>query len=480
LDNTGRTPFTAGERFAILGEMIDPRCLRCLPAIGLLATFVSTTPAFAAPDFAKLESTIHSEMERADVPGCAVAIVLDDQVIFAKGFGVSSVDTGGEITPDTLFRLGSTTKMFTAAALVSLVEEGKVKLDRPIGDYVKGLHPKLARLTAHQLLTHTAGLADETRMDGLHDDSALGEATRALKDELCFTEPDRIWSYSNPGYWLAGLVTEEVSGKSYADAVRERVLAPLGMKRSAFRPTEAMTWPLAIGHGPGGPGKARVIRPLADNAGGRPAGQLFTSANEYARFCTAFMNGGRLEGKQALSPFVIDKLSGPHVPVPGTARHYGYGLTVEDQDGLRWLSHTGNRTGYGSQVKMCPAKKFAVIILCNKSGENLPRVANQAVRAVLGISPPMPSRELKIEPIAEAHLQRYAGVYSNGRSVIRLSVKDGKLHAPIGDIEWVGENRFRRSGAAGAAAEPELVFVPDEKGKIEYLMRAGRALKKTQ
>ena len=126
---------------------------------------------------------------------------------------------------------------------------------------------------------------------------------------------------------------------------------------------------------------------------------------------------------------------------------------------------------------MCPAKKFAVIILCNKTGENLPRVANQAARLVLGIAPPMPSREMKSEPIAENELQRYAGTYSNGRSVIRLFVKDGKLHAPIGgDIEWIGENRFRRSGTAGA--EPELVFVPDESGKIEYLLRGGRALKR--
>src|SRR5438067_756565 len=122
-----------------------------------------------------------------------------------------------------LFRLGSTTKMFTAATLVSLAEAGKVKLDAPIGDYVKGLHPKLAQLTSQQLLSHTAGLADETKMEGLHDESALAAGLRARKDDLCFTEPGKIWSYSNPGYWLAGLVIEEVSGEHYADAVRKHV-----------------------------------------------------------------------------------------------------------------------------------------------------------------------------------------------------------------------------------------------------------------
>jgi CubicO group peptidase (beta-lactamase class C family) len=217
----------------------------CLALLAVRAA--ADTPA-TKPDFAGLEATISAELRRNNVPGCAVAIVLGREIVFAKGFGTANVDTGEPVSADTLFRLGSTTKMFTTAALVSLAEERKLTLDAPIGDYVKGLTPKFARLTSHQLLTHTAGLADETKMEGLHDESALGEGLRARDDSLCFTEPGKIWSYSNPGYWLAGLVVEEVSGRRYADAVRERVLSPLGMKRSTLRPTEAMTWPLAVGH----------------------------------------------------------------------------------------------------------------------------------------------------------------------------------------------------------------------------------------
>ena len=439
----------------------------------------STAMPGAKTDFAALESTVSAELRRNDVPGCAVAAVLGQEIVFAKGFGTANVDTGEPVSADSLFRLGSTTKMFTAAALVSLAEDRKLALDAPVGDYVKGLNPKFARLTSHQLLTHTAGLADETKMEGLHDESALGEGLRARDDSLCFTEPGRIWSYSNPGYWLAGLVVEEVSGRRYADAVRERVLAPLGMKRSTLRPTEAMTWPLAVGHDPEGNGAPRVIRPLADNAAGWPAGQLFTSANEYARFCIAFVNGGRLEGKQTLSPFVIEKLSTPHVPVPGGQRHYGYGVGVEDSDGLRWLSHSGNRSGYGSLVKMCPAKKFGVIILCNKTGASLPRVAEKAIEVVLGISPPKREPRTKPLPLTEEELQSFAGVYSNGKTTIRLVARDGKLLAPAGgEMTKIGENRFRRTGGV-AGPDSEFVFVPGEDGRIEYLVRGGRALKKS-
>ena len=403
---------------------------------------------------------------------------MGDQTVFAKGFGVANLDTREPVTADTLFRLGSTTKMFTGATLVSLAEAGKVKLNAPIADYIQDLHPKLGRLTSHQLLTHTAGLADETRMTGSHDETALAEGWRNRKDDLCFLEPGALWSYSNPGYWLAGLVIEKASGKLYADAVRELILEPVGMKRSTFRPLNAMTWPMATGHGPEGTSAPTVIRPLADNAGGWPAGQLFSTANEYARFCIAFLNEGQLDGKAVLSPSLIETLSTPYVKVPGGKRQYGYGLSVEEENGVTWLSHTGSRTGYGSMVKLCPAKKFAVIILCNKSGARLPRVANKAIELVLGITPERNLLQTKPIPVTDADLQNYAGVYSNGETSIRLIARDGKLLGPLGaEISKVGEHRFVRA-AGFDGEETELVFVPGADGKIAYLCRRGRALKK--
>jgi CubicO group peptidase (beta-lactamase class C family) len=329
-------------------------------------------------------------------------------------------------------------------------------------------------------MTHTAGLADETKMEGPHDESALSEAWRNRGDDLCFTEPGKIWSYSNPGYWLVGLVAEKVSKEHYADAVHDRVLGPLGLKRATFRPMEAMTWPTAIGHGPEGQEKPTVIRPLADNAAGWPAGQLFISANEYARFCIAFMNGGKVDGKQALSSFVIEKLSTPHVTTPGGNRRYGYGLSIEEEDGLRWVSHGGSRTGYGSVMRMCPEKKFAVIILCNKTGASLPRVAQKASEIVLGITGPKREPRNKPLEISAAELERYAGTYSNGKTTIRLFIRDGKLMAPAGGkLENIGENRFVRTGGL-VGPDTEMTFVPGQDGKMEYLCRGGRAMKRVR
>jgi CubicO group peptidase (beta-lactamase class C family) len=434
-------------------------------------------PRLLAVDFAPLEALVSTELKRNNVPGAAIAIVVDGKLAFTKGFGVANVETGEPVSSNMLFRIGSTTKMFTAAGLVLLAEEGRVKLDAPIGDYVKGLHPSVARLTSHQLLTHTSGLADANAVVGPHDETALAERVRALNDKDFFDEPGKVYSYSNPGYWAAGLVAQEVSGQLYADHLRERIFEPLGMTRTTFRPTMAVTWPFALGHGPEDRSPAKIIRPLADNAAVWPAGQMFTTAPEFARFCTAFMDGGQLEGKQVLSKFVMEKLSTPYAPVPNDDRHYGYGLSVRDEGGLRWLSHTGSRTGYGSQARMCPEKKFAVIILCNKTGANLMRVADKAVELALGTkTKPEPSRR-RLTMSAE-EMARYAGNYSNGRTTIALRVREGKLTgAQGGVVAKVGENRFVRA-AVGLSPEMEFSFVKDADGAITHLMARGRLSKR--
>jgi CubicO group peptidase (beta-lactamase class C family) len=444
--------------------------MRHIFLVGLAIAFHSR---LLATDFSELRELAAAELRRTATPGCAVAVVAGGETVFCEGFGVANVDTGEAVRAEMLFRLGSTTKMFTAATLVSLAEEGKVRLDAPIGESLPGLAPKLAQVTPHQLLTHTAGLTDYTVMEGPHDEAALAANARSLKDDLIFEEPGKIYSYSNPGYWLAGLVTEVAGGKRYADLVLERVLAPCGLVRSTFRPTVAMTWPLAVGHGPEGPGKPFVIRPLADNAAGWPAGQLFSSAPELAGFCAAFMKGG------VLPRAVVEKLSTPHIALPDGERHYGYGLGVRDVGGLRWLSHNGSRAGYGSHMRLCPERKFAVIILCNKTGENLPRVAEKAVQLVLGLAPPPREPREKVTLGAE-EMQRLAGTYRNGSSTVVLRIRDGQLISREGTtLTAIGENRLARSGAANTP-ETEFTVVRGADGRAEYLVRQGRALKRVR
>ena len=187
-------------------------------------------------DYRNLEKVVLDELNETRTPGAVVAVVSGDRVIYAKGFGISNVETGATVTPDMLFRVGSITKMLTATVLVSLSEEGRITLDKPVGDAINGLDRRLSRLTAHQLLSHSAGIMDYAHTCCAQDESALATEVRAYKDaDYFFTEPGRIFSYSNPSYNIAGYIIQELTGKLYADAMDARLFKPLGMTHTTYR-----------------------------------------------------------------------------------------------------------------------------------------------------------------------------------------------------------------------------------------------------
>src|SRR5947209_552071 len=163
-------------------------------AVSLLLILLLTITAWAVPgfaqqrkkDFGPLEEAARRELRETNTPGMAVAVVSGDRVIYTRGIGVSNIETGTPVTPEMLFRIGSVTKIFTAALLVSLAEERKLSLGEPIGKYLKGLSPKLSRVTFHQLLTGTAGLIDGARIYGPQEESALARTVRAWSDDVLF------------------------------------------------------------------------------------------------------------------------------------------------------------------------------------------------------------------------------------------------------------------------------------------------------
>jgi CubicO group peptidase (beta-lactamase class C family) len=451
--------------------------LACIASLFCALTIVQFSGAQTAePDFAELEKVVLDELKATNTPGAAIGIVRGDRLIYAKGFGTSNVETGAPVTPNMLFRLGSTTKMFTAAALVQLAEAGKLKLDDPIGKHAKGLSPKIAQLTSHQLLSHTGGLRDDAVMFGQHDDAALGETARGLKDDFLFTEPSRIFSYSNAGYWLAGFVVEQVSGKPYADQLNEALFKPLGMQSTTLRPTMAMTWPLSQGH-EGAPPK--VIRPAADNAGNWPAGSIFSSVNDLSRWAIALLNGGKLDGQQVLAPSLIALLSAPHAATPGSDSHYGYGLTSATERGVRRLQHGGSRSGYGSVITLAPEQRVGLIILANRSGASLPRTAEKALELLLPFTPKA-SEKTQSMAMSEAEMQRCVGVFAQGSNSVELMLVEGKLFAKRGNQQFpvnkVGEGRFTGGALERPTVSFALVFGAD--GKAEYFHAGGRSLRR--
>src|SRR5918999_2952992 len=230
-----------------MSALTNTRAALVAAAILLLALSGSAQVPYPAPplDFTPLEQVVADELRNTGTPGGAIAAVLGDRVIYTKAFRIANVETNEPVRPEMLFRLGSTTKMFTAAALVSLAERGAIDLDAPVGSYVTGLNAKVGRVTGDQLLSHQSGFFDEAPMLGSNDETALEQEVRSWTDARFFTEPGTIFSYSNPGYWFAGFLIEHASKRQYADQLDESIFKPLGMKSTTLRPMVAMTYPLA-------------------------------------------------------------------------------------------------------------------------------------------------------------------------------------------------------------------------------------------
>lgn len=462
----------------------DSKINRSLTVL-LLITFLTALPCPVAGsvtaqiDFSELEKVALEEMKEKNTPGAAIAIVSGDLIIFAKGFGVRSIEAGEAITPDTLFRLGSTTKMFTGAALVTLEEQGKIKLNSPISEYVKGLSPKLSQVTAHNLVSNTAGLRDSVIPIQTDDDSGLKHMIRDWKDDVFFTEPGKIYSYSSAGFWLAGLVIEEVCGKPYAEDMSELLFKPVGMNRTTFRPLVAMTYPLALGHNIQPEGKPVIVRPAFNNVAMWPAGSIYSSVNDLSRWVIALMNNGRIEGREAISASLIKKLSGAYAPMPGDPdSHYGYGIMQFKSRGVRFWGHGGFSRGYGSMIQIAPDQKYAVIILTNKSGETLPKTLNKAFELGIKLDAIPEEKPVPAIEVTEHEMAQYAGIYLHPPTEWRIFIKEGKLFIKQDDGEYplkkIGTDKF----TYGNSNENEIVLVRGSDGKVEHLFNGIYSAKK--
>jgi len=419
------------------------------------------------PDFSALEQSASAELARLNIPGASIAIVRGGEVIYSKAIGTANVETGEPVRPEMLFRLGSTTKMMTAAALTGLAAEGKIDLNAPIAKYVAGLSPMLSQVTANQLLSHTAGIHDEAPMQGSHDDAALGNGIRAWTDAWFFTGPGKIISYANPGYWVAGYLVETLTGKPYADAMEDLVFRPLGMRRTTLRLTMAMTFPLAQGHDIVA-GKTGIVRPAADNSSGWPAGSIFSNTADLSRFVIAFMNDGRVDDMQVLDPKAITLMSTPHAAIPGSQQSYGYGLEIGEWRGVHMVQHAGSRAGYGSEIRMVPAERVAVIVQTNRTGATLPQTTVKALEMLVNLGP-VGGAIKSPERVTGQDLERNVGMFRNGDQRIEIIARENRLYLKRGAAPEVAMIKYGDTDYGLEKGAGSFTMVRSADGKTEYV-----------
>lgn len=473
-----------GRKQSDVSDSIGPSNKRAASGYFGLVIHLIASLLLVPPSFAALERTVLAEMRAQHVPGVQVAIVKDGRLVYDRAFGVASVETREKLTPETVFKIASTTKMYTAAAVAKAAGG---RLDEPISKILPTLQEDVGRLTLRQLLSHTSGFLDTSPAEGSQDEDTMLASASTYGKQSFFTEPGEVYSYANPDYELAGMLLSKMTGKRYADAVGDALFMPLDMTRTTFRPTMAMTYPLAVGHAYDEETKGlHVVRPLTNNVLRWPSGGIFTTADQMTHFCAMLMDGGRWNGKQVLSPDVVKEMltPNPKTRIGDATRWYSLGLNIVEERGLTFVQHAGGTDGYGSVVRMVPSLHLAIVMLMNATNANLPKSYDAAVEAFQKLAPE--PAELAPQPWTAEDLQRFAGTYKNGNLVFEVLAKDGGLVLNTGDedLRVTKLNDHLLSLKHGnpslavsiLAVDLPVTFGPD--GRPKYLHFVGRALRR--
>lgn len=320
-------------------------------------------------NMAAADAYITTQLHDLGIPGMALSVVQDDQIVHAQGFGTA--DTSGRaVAPQTPFGIGSITKSFTALAVMQLVEAGKIDLDAPVQHYLPWFRvadPEAsARITIRDLLRQTTGISERDGNGFWPSQQGLEDSVRGL-DSIQLTQPvGTTHQYSNINYSIAGLVVEKVAGQPYGDYVTQHIFAPLDMRHSFTSRGPAMADGLSDGH------SYMFGRAFASDKAVPPVyvptGSLMASAEDLAHYAIAHLGDGRYGDTAILSPEGMAQLHAPAVDVPGRDARYAMGWAAVTWEGRPVLFHSGDVFNFHSVILLLPDDDLGFVLLVNASG----------------------------------------------------------------------------------------------------------------
>lgn len=452
------------------------------------APAVSAPPQLSAEDLdAFLGGIVPYAIAQANIAGASVAVVADGHLLFANGYGLADVKSRRPVIADqTLFRAGSVSKLFTWTAVMQLVEEGKLDLDRNINDYLDFKIPQRygRPITLRDVMTHSTGFEDTVTDLFVAKPNQLFPLRQYLIRHMppLIHPPGQVVAYSNYAATLAGYIVERISGEPYDEYIERHILEPLGMRQSTFRqPLPANLKPLMASGYRQASDPSTVPFELVEAA---PAGALTTDATDLAKFALAQLDGGAYEGAQILSPATLREMHTPQGrPLPGM-NGMDLGFYDENRNGLRIIGHAGDTGAFHADLHLLLDKGVGFIIMVNSTGN---AGAAEAVRVAIFRSfldryfPYTPPSETTVSnPGKDA--ARVAGFYGSSRhTVLRILTALGQSAVsaqPSGEItesdlthlsgvpkHWreVGPLTWREVGG-----QAHLRFVAGNSGAIRY------------
>jgi CubicO group peptidase (beta-lactamase class C family) len=320
----------------------------------------------------KVDAYVAAEMRAGKIPGLALAIVRDGKTIKSLGYGLANLELDVPVKPETIFQTGSVGKQFTATAVMMLVEDGKIRLDDPIGKYLSGAPATWKNITVRNLLTHTSGIHDyETEslkkkgaaFINLRNDYTEDELFKKFSGLPLDFPPGSKWSYSNSGYVILGILIHKVTGQFYGDVLQERIFRPLGMtytriiSEADLIPNRAAGYRLVNGEIKNQEWVSPMLNTTADGA-------LYTNIVDMARWDAALYTEKLLKKESLDQMWTAVRLN------HGKTADYGFGWDVTSVNGHRLIEHGGAWQGFTAQISRYVNDKFTVIVLTNLDSEH--------------------------------------------------------------------------------------------------------------
>jgi D-alanyl-D-alanine carboxypeptidase len=410
-----------------------------------------------APDVrGKIGAIVHSVLSSTGVPSASLAIVKDGKIVFQQAYGESRLDPPRNAEPQMRYAIGSISKQFTAAAVMLLVEEGKLRLDDPVSKFFPSLTSASA-VTIRMLLSHTSGYSDYWPQDYVMPETLQPTTPQRIIDQwakrpLDF-EPGTKWQYSNTNYVIVGQIVEKISGKPLVELLGERVFRPLAMDSVFDVDRDRLPQVDATGYYRHAFGPLRVA-PKEGPGWLSAAGELAMDAEDLARWDISLIN------RSLLKPASYDEMVRAVHTKDGKETHYGLGLGVNSRNGHLYLEHDGEVSGFVANNTVIADVKGAVVVLTNEDAVNAAGTISREIEPLLIGRSPEEERALTIfVGLQNGHLDR-AKLTSNCNAYFSEEAIDDYSSSlkPLGEpLSFRQEFSGQRGGMTGRSFQIHFV-----------------------
>ena len=421
---------------------------------------------------ARIDSLATEFLRTTHTPAVSVAVLRGGDTLVMKGYGEASINPRREANAATVYRIGSITKQFTSAAVMRLIERGKLSLEDPMSKYLPDVPLHGKTVTIHHLLNHTSGIHSYTSEAEWQKTWAQDLTPRQIvgfvdKDTFDFA-PGAGYRYNNTGYVLLGMIIEKVTGESYANYLQHDLFTPLGLRHTSYCPSRPTDPSFAEGYS----SQDGTAKPAAYLSMTHPfsAGALCSTVGDLVIWQRA-LQAGRVVNARSYA-----LMTTPDTLINGRRLNYGFGLVPDNLSGHRSIGHTGGVNGFTTASMFFPDDSVNVVVFSNSDRGPDPLALNIS-RAVFGLPLVAGPRPLVAVPLSDSDRDRLPGTYelaaaNGGKFVVHIMIENGQV---MSQAEGPGQGKFPLVHLGnmqfGAAFDPSLrVSFVGENGKITKMI----------